>query len=144
MSLGPLKPNPSPFSMTKINVTNSIIFVTDSIATSHNGDMKDDVAVDLTVTWIVMMTWLLTWQWCGQWRGNRTWCGKWHQQHSPQVDGPNSEWATKLDLIFNPFIRIVITAQNTYQNCKTISHSIKSNTISRIYIEKHLKIYMLW
>jgi len=35
-----------------------------------------------------------------------------------------------------------MTAQNTYQNCQTIYHSIKSNTISRIYIEKHLKIYM--
>ena len=58
----PLKPNPSPFSMTKINVTNSIIFVTDSIATSHNGDIKDDVVVDLTMMWIAMMTWLLTWQ----------------------------------------------------------------------------------
>jgi len=53
---GPPKPNPSPFSMTKINVTNSKIFITDSIAMSHNGDMKDDVAVDLTVMWIAMMT----------------------------------------------------------------------------------------
>ena len=56
MSPGPLKPNPSPFSMTIINITNSIIFITDSIATSHNDDMKDDVAVDLTVMWIAMMT----------------------------------------------------------------------------------------
>ena len=59
---GPPKPNPSPFSMTKINVTNSISFVTDLIAMSHNGDMKNDVAVDLMMTWIAMMTWLLTWQ----------------------------------------------------------------------------------
>ena len=50
MSPGPLKPNPNPFSMMKINVTNSIIFVTDSIATSHNNDMEDDVAVDLAMT----------------------------------------------------------------------------------------------
>ena len=47
MSLGPLKPNPSPFSMTKINVTNSIIFVTDYIAISHIDDMEDDVAADM-------------------------------------------------------------------------------------------------
>ena len=47
MSLGPLKPNPSLFSMTKINVTNSIIFVTDSIAISHIDDMEDDVAADM-------------------------------------------------------------------------------------------------
>ena len=62
MSPGPLKPNPSPFSMTKINVTNIIIFVTDSIVMSHNGDIKDDMAVDLMMMWIAMMTWLLTWQ----------------------------------------------------------------------------------
>ena len=61
MSPGPLKPNPSPFSMTKINVTNSIIFVTDSIAMSHIDDMEDDMAVDLEMTWIVMMTCKLTW-----------------------------------------------------------------------------------
>ena len=34
---------PSPFSMTKIDVTNNIIFVTDSIAMSHNDDMEDEV-----------------------------------------------------------------------------------------------------
>jgi len=61
MSPGPLKPNPSPFSMTKINVTNSIIFVTGSIAMSHIDDMEDDMAVDLEMTWIVMMTCKLTW-----------------------------------------------------------------------------------
>jgi len=33
--------------MTKINVTNSISFVTDLIAMSHNSDMKNDVAVDM-------------------------------------------------------------------------------------------------
>ena len=49
MSPGPLKPNPSPFSMTKINITNSIIFVTDSIAMSHNEDMEDDVADDMAI-----------------------------------------------------------------------------------------------
>ena len=70
ISPGPLKPNLSPFSMTKINVTNNIIFVTDSIAMSHIDDMEDDMAVDLAMTWIAMMmckltwsmTWLLTWQ----------------------------------------------------------------------------------
>ena len=50
MSPGPLKPNPSPFSMTKINVTNIIIFVTDSIAMSHIDDMEDDVAADMVMT----------------------------------------------------------------------------------------------
>ena len=58
---GPPKPNPNPFSMTKINVTNSIIFVTDSIAMSHIDDMEDDMAVDLAMTWIAMMTWSITW-----------------------------------------------------------------------------------
>jgi len=52
--------------MTKINVTNSIIFVTDSIAISHIDDMKGDVAVDMAMTWMAIMmcnlTWLLTWQ----------------------------------------------------------------------------------
>ena len=66
MSPGPPKPNPNPFSMTKINVTNSIIFVTDSIAISHIDDMKGDVAVDMAMTWMAIMmcnlTWLLTWQ----------------------------------------------------------------------------------
>ena len=41
------KPNPSPFSMTKINITNSIIFVTDSIAMSHIDNTEDDVADDM-------------------------------------------------------------------------------------------------
>ena len=45
-----LKPNPSPFSMTKINVTNNIIFVTDSIVMSHSDDMEDDVAADMVMT----------------------------------------------------------------------------------------------
>ena len=66
MSPGPLKPNPSPVSMTKINVTNNIIFVTDSIDMSHNDDMEDDVAADMAMmckfTW--SMTWLLTWNGC--------------------------------------------------------------------------------
>ena len=56
MSPGPLKPNPSPFSITKINVTNSIIFVIDSIAMSHIDDMEDDVAADMVMTWTWMMT----------------------------------------------------------------------------------------
>jgi hypothetical protein len=38
------------------------------------------------------------------------------------------------------FIRIVISAQKTYQNFQPIYHSIKSNTISQIYIEKQIKI----
>jgi hypothetical protein len=58
---GPPKPNPSPFSMMKINVTNNIIFVTDSIAMSHVDDMEDDVAVDLAMTWIAMTMYQLTW-----------------------------------------------------------------------------------
>ena len=62
----PPKPNPNPFSMTKINVTNSIIFVTDSIAMSHINDMGDDVAADMEMTWMAIMTcsmtWPLTWQ----------------------------------------------------------------------------------
>ena len=62
MSPGSLKPNPSPFSMTKINITNSIIFITDSIAMSHIDDMEDDVDVELAMTWIAMMTWSMTWQ----------------------------------------------------------------------------------
>jgi len=62
-------------------------------------DSNDDMAADMAMMWTVT------------WQSHVTW----QQQHSPQVDGPNSEWATKLDLIFNPFIRIVITAQNTYQ-----------------------------
>ena len=44
---GPPKPNPSLFSMTKINITNSIIFVTDSIAMSHIDNTEDDVADDM-------------------------------------------------------------------------------------------------
>ena len=59
MSLAP-KPNPSPFSMMKINVTKIIIFVTDSIAMSHIDDMETDVAVDLAMTWIPMITCKLT------------------------------------------------------------------------------------
>ena len=66
MSPSPLKPNPSPFSMTKINITNSIIFVTDSIAILHIDDMEDDVGADMVMTWMAMMTceltWMMTWQ----------------------------------------------------------------------------------
>jgi len=53
MSPGSLKPNPSPFFMTKINVTNSIIFVTDSIAMSRIDDMEDDVAADMVMMWLL-------------------------------------------------------------------------------------------
>ena len=61
--------------MTKINVTNSIIFVTDSIAMSHIDDMEDDMAVDLAMTWIVMMTCKLTWSmtWPVTWKVVLTW-----------------------------------------------------------------------
>ena len=59
---GPPKSNPSPFSMTKINVIINIIFVTDSIAMSHIDDIEDDVAIDLAMTWIAMMTCQLMWQ----------------------------------------------------------------------------------
>jgi len=61
MSPSPLKPNPSPFSMTKINITNSIIFITNSITTSHIDDMENNVTVDLAMTWIAMITCKLTW-----------------------------------------------------------------------------------
>ena len=60
MSLAP-KSNPSPFSMMKINVINSIIFFTDSIAMSHIDDMEDDVAADMVMTWMAVMTCKLTW-----------------------------------------------------------------------------------
>ena len=55
------KLNPNPFSMTKINVINNIIFVTDSIAISHIDDTENDMVVDLAMTWIAMMTCKLTW-----------------------------------------------------------------------------------
>ena len=61
MSPGPLKPNPNPFSMMKINITYSTIFVTDLIAMSHIDDIEDDVAADMAMTWMVMMTYKLTW-----------------------------------------------------------------------------------
>ena len=71
----PPKPNPNPFSITKINVINNIIFVTNSIAMSCIDDVVDDVAGDLAMMWIAMMTcqlmwsmtWLLTWQLRGKW-----------------------------------------------------------------------------
>ena len=47
--------------MTKENVINSIIFIMDSIVISHIDDMEDDVAVDLAMTWIAMITCKLTW-----------------------------------------------------------------------------------
>ena len=68
MSPGPRKPSPSPFSMTKINVMNSIIFVTDSIAMPYIYDMEDDVAANMVMTWMTMMTckftWSMTWNGC--------------------------------------------------------------------------------
>jgi len=47
--------------MTKENVINSIIFIMNSIVISHINDMEDDVAVDLIMTWIVMMMYKFTW-----------------------------------------------------------------------------------
>ena len=56
--LWPPKPNPNPFSMTKINVT-------DSIATSHNVhmscDMADDMAIDVDKEDDVALTWPMMW-----------------------------------------------------------------------------------
>ena len=79
MSPGPLKPKPSPFSMTKINVTNIIIFVTDSIAMSHIDDMEDDVAADMVMTWMTVMTSKLTWTmtWLLTWKVRLTWQSTW-------------------------------------------------------------------
>ena len=79
MSPGPLKPNPSPFSMTKINVTNIIIFVTDSIAMSHIDDMEDDVATDMVMTWMAVITCKLTWTvtWLLTWKVRLTWQSTW-------------------------------------------------------------------
>ena len=59
------------------------------------------------------------------------------------ISNTTHEWATKMGLIFNPFIRIVITAQNIYTKIvrpfTTASNQIQYRMI---YIEKHLKIYM--
>ena len=83
MSSGPLKPNPNPFSMTKINVTNSIIFVTDSIAISHIDDMEDDVAADM------VMMWLLTWKEADM--ASDVAADISNTAH--ELNGPNSKWA---------------------------------------------------
>jgi len=49
--------------MTKINITNSVIFFTDSIVMSHIDDVEDDVADNIVMMWMaMMMSWLLTWQ----------------------------------------------------------------------------------
>jgi len=54
--------------MTKINVTNSVIFVMDSTAVSHIDDMENDMAADMAMTWMTMMTckftWSMTWNGC--------------------------------------------------------------------------------
>ena len=68
--------------MTKINITNSIIFVTDSIAMSHIDDMEDDVAADMVMMWIAMMTCKLTWP--------MTWLLTWRVTSAPR---PICEWA---------------------------------------------------
>jgi len=36
--------------MTKINIMNNVIFVTDSTTMSHIDDMKDDRAIDMALT----------------------------------------------------------------------------------------------
>jgi len=36
--------------MTKINIMNNVIFVTDSTAMSHIDDIEDDVAIDMAMT----------------------------------------------------------------------------------------------
>ena len=70
----------------EINITNSIIFITDSIAMSHIDDMEDDVAVDLAMTWIAMMTCKLTW--------SMTWLLPWHMTwRVTSAAQPMSGWA---------------------------------------------------
>ena len=87
MSLGPLKPNPIPFSMTKINVTNSIIFVTDNIAISHIDDMEDDVAADM------VMMWLLTWKEADMASDVAGDVAADISNTAHELNGPNSKWA---------------------------------------------------
>jgi len=87
MSPGPLKPNTSPFSMTKINVTNSIIFVTDSIAMSRIDDMEDDVAADM------VMMWLLTWKEADMASDVAGDVATDISNTAHELNGPNSKWA---------------------------------------------------
>jgi len=39
----------------KINVTNNIIFITNSFATSHIDGMKNDVADDMAMMWMAII-----------------------------------------------------------------------------------------
>jgi len=87
MSSDPLKPNPNPFSMTKINVTNSINFVTDSIAMSHIDDMEDDVAADM------VMMWLLTWKEADMASDVAGDMAADISNTAHELNGPNSKWA---------------------------------------------------
>ena len=80
-------PNPNPFSMTKINVTNSIIFVTDSIAISHIDDMEDDVAADM------VMMWLLTWKEAHMASDVAGDMAADISNTAHELNGPNSKWA---------------------------------------------------
>ena len=48
--------------MMKVNVTNSVIFVIDSIATSHIDDIEDDVADDMAMMRMATMICTLTWR----------------------------------------------------------------------------------
>ena len=76
---GPPKPNLNPFAMTKINVTNSIIFVTDLIAMSHIDDIEDDVAADMVMTWMAVIACKLMWTvtWLLTWKVRLTWQSTW-------------------------------------------------------------------
>ena len=87
MSPNPLKPNPSLFSMTKTNIRNSIIFVTDSIAISHIDDMEDDVVADM------VMMWLLTWKEADMASDVAGDVAADISNTAHELNGPNSKWA---------------------------------------------------
>ena len=92
-------------------------------------DSNDDMAADMAMMWTV------TWQLHVMWQVTSTAqpTSGWAQFRVGHQIGPN----------FNPFIRIVITAQNIYTKIvrpfTTASNQIQYRMI---YIEKHLKIYM--
>jgi len=129
--------------MTKINITNSIIFVTDSIATSYIDDMEDDVAIDLAKTWIAMiickltwpMTWLLT---CRVTSAPRPICG-WAQFSMVHKLGPNISQPTinfqltKFSTIYTAQIKIQHTNHpnfSTHLSKQKFQH--KNNSITWI------------
>jgi len=92
-------------------------------------DSNDDMAADMAMMWTV------TWQSYVMWQVTSAAqpTSGWAQFRVGHQIGPN----------FNPFIRIVITAQNIYTKIvrpfTTASNQIQYRMI---YIEKHLKIYM--